>query len=54
MWVLNSPGVFKENISKLFERFAMVYVYVGGLPVINKHNFADHMKYLETNFRRLN
>ena len=47
MLLCNTPYIFQENISKLFEGFDMAFTYTGYVLVINKNNFADHLKALE-------
>ena len=39
MGVCNNPGIFKENISKLFDEFKMVHAYIDDVTVITKNNF---------------
>ena len=47
MGFINSPNIFQENKSKLFEGFLIVRVYIDNAIVMTKHDFADHLKYLE-------
>ena len=46
MGVRNSPKIFQEKISQLFEGLDMVCAYIDYLLVITKQEFADHMKAL--------
>ena len=36
MGVCNSPNIFQENISELFEGFDIVGAYIDDIPLINK------------------
>ena len=38
MGVCNSPDIFQEKISELFDGFNMVRVYIDDVLVINKNN----------------
>ena len=44
MGFYNSPDIFQENISKLFEGFDMVCAYIDDVLVITKNNSEDHLK----------
>ena len=41
MWVCNSPNIFQENISKLFDSFDMIRSYIDDLIVITKNNYEE-------------
>ena len=49
----NSPDIFQENISELFDVFDMVCAYIDGVLVITKNNFHDHLKALDRVLQRL-
>ena len=53
MGVCNSPYIFQENISELFDGFGMVCAYIYDVLVINKNNFKDHLKDLDKVLQRL-
>ena len=53
MGVCNSPNIFKEKISELFDGIDMVSMYVDDILVINKNNIDDHLKYLDKVPQRL-
>ena len=53
MGVYNSPDIFQENISELFDSFDMVRAYIDDVLVINKNNFQDHIKALDKVLQRL-
>ena len=53
MGVFNSPGTFQEKISKLFEGFYMVRVYVYDELLVTKNDFKDHLNALEKVLQRL-
>ena len=46
MGVFNSPDIFQERISKLFEVLDMVSAYIDDVLVITENNFKDHLKAL--------
>ena len=43
MGVCNSPDIFQEKISKLFEGFDMVHFYIDDVLVITKSDFKYHI-----------
>ena len=47
MGVCNNPNIFQENISKLFEGFSIVSVYIDNILVITKDDSKDHLNALE-------
>ena len=47
MGVYNSPNIFQENLSKLFDGSTMVCAYIDEVLVINKNNSKDHIKALD-------
>ena len=53
MGVCNSPNIFQENISKLFDGFYMVSAYIDDVLIITKNNSEDHIKSLDTVLQRL-
>ena len=53
MGVCNSPDIFQEKISELFEGFDNVRAYIDDILVINKGDFADHLQALEKVLQRL-
>ena len=44
MGICNSPNIFQENISKIFEEFNIVHAYIDNVLVIKKHEFVYHLK----------
>ena len=53
MWVCNSPDIFQENISELFDGFYMVREYIHDVLVIDKDIYKDHIKPLYRVLQRL-
>ena len=53
MGVCNSPDIFQEKISELFDVFDMVRAYIDELLIITKNNFKDHLKALDRVPQRL-
>ena len=53
MGVCNSPNIFQEKISELFDGFDMVHAYIDDVLVITKNNFEDHLKALGRFLKRL-
>ena len=53
MGVYNSPNIFQENISELFDGFDMVPDYIDDVLVRPKNNFKDHLKSLDRVLQRL-
>ena len=49
----NSPNIFQEKISELFDGFDMVRAYIDDLLIITKNNFEDHLKSLYSVLQRL-
>ena len=47
MGLCNSPNIFQEKISELFEVFDTVCAYIDVVLVITKKYLADHLKELE-------
>ena len=47
MRALNSPDIFQENISELFDGFYMVRAYIDDALVITDNNFEVHLKSLD-------
>ena len=46
MEVCNSPDIFQENISEIFEGFDMILAYVDNLMVITKYDFVEYLNAL--------
>ena len=44
MGVCNSPYIFQEKISEIFDGFDMVRVYIDDVLIIAENNFEDHLK----------
>ena len=53
MGVCNSPDIFQEKISELFEGFDTVRAYIDDILVITKNDFMDHLVELEKAQQRL-
>ena len=53
MGVFNSPDIFQEKISELFDGFNMVHEYIDDVLFITKNNFKDHLKALYRVLQRL-
>ena len=53
MGVCNSPNIFQEKISKLFEGLYMMRAYIDYVLVITKNYFKDHI-YLSINLASTN
>ena len=53
MGVYNSPNIFQEKISKLFDGFDMVCDYIDDVLVITKNNSEEHLKALYKALQRL-
>ena len=53
MGVCNSPDIFQENISELFDGFYMVRAYIDDVLIITKNNFEEHIKALDRFLQRL-
>ena len=53
MGVCNSPDIFQEKISKLFDDIDMVRIYIDNILVIIKNNFEDHLKALDRVIQKL-
>ena len=53
MGMCNRLEIFQDNISKLFEVFSIVPVYVYNLLVITKENFTDLLKALGKVLKKL-
>ena len=47
MGVCNSPYIFQENTSTLFDGFNMVRLYINDALVITKNNSKEHLKSLD-------
>ena len=47
MDVCNSPEIFQEKISELFEGFDIVRMYVDVVLIITKDDFTNHPKAME-------
>ena len=46
MEVCNSPDIFQEKISEIFEGFDMILAYVDNLMVITKYDFVEYLNAL--------
>ena len=44
MGVCNSPDIFQEKISELFEGFDIVRLYIDNVLLIKDKEFTDHLK----------
>ena len=53
MRVCNSPNIFQENISEVFDGLDMICAYIFDVLIITKNNFEDHLKALEKVLQRL-
>ena len=53
MGICNSPDIFQEKISKLFDDIDMVRIYIDNILVIIKNNFEDHLKALDRVIEKL-
>ena len=53
MGVCNSPDIFQEKISELYDGFDMVHAYIDDVLVIPKDNLEDHLKDLDRVLQRL-
>ena len=53
MGVCNSPDIFQEMISELFDGFDMVRDYIDDVLIITKNNSKDHLKALDKVLQRL-
>ena len=53
MGVCNSPDIFQENLSELFDGLDMLCVYIDDVLVITRNNFKNHLKDLYTVLQRL-
>ena len=53
MGVCNSPDIFQEKISELFEGFKNVRAYIDDLLVINKGDWDEHLDILDKVLQRL-
>ena len=53
MGVCNIPGAFQEKISKLFEGFNKLHVYIYNVLVTTRKYFIDHLKALEIFLQKL-
>ena len=53
MRVCNSPDIFHENTSVLFEGFNMLCAYIDDLILITKHDFKENLNTLEKSIQRL-
>ena len=42
--VYNSPDIFQENISEIFDGSDMVHVYIGDVLFITRNDSKDHLK----------
>ena len=53
MGVCNSPDIFQENISAIFDGFDVLRAYIDDVVVITKNNFEDHIKSSDKVLQRL-
>ena len=53
MGVCNSPDIFQEKISKLFDGFDMVREYIDYVLVISKNNFEECLKFSDKVLQRI-
>ena len=44
MGVCNSPDIFQEKISELFEGFDILRLYIDNVLLIKDKEFTDHLK----------
>ena len=44
MGVCNSPDIFQENISEIFDGSDMVHVYIDDVLFITRNDSKDHLK----------
>ena len=47
MGVYNRPDICQEKISKLFERFGMVFAYIYGILIVNHNNLEYYLNALD-------
>ena len=45
--VCNSPDIFQENISELFDGFVMVRAYIDNIILMTKNNSEENLKALD-------
>ena len=53
MGVCNSPNIFQEKISELFEGFDTVRTFLDNVIFITSKYFTDHLKALEKVLQKL-
>ena len=53
MGVCNSPDIFQDNISELFDGFDMVRAHIDDVFFMTKNYFEDHLKALDRVLQRL-
>jgi Reverse transcriptase (RNA-dependent DNA polymerase) len=53
MGLCNSPGIFQEKMSELFDGFEFVRTYIDDLLTLTKGTFEDHLEKLEQVLYRL-
>ena len=53
MKVCNSPNIYQENVSKLFDASDMVRAYIDDVLIITKNNSEEHLKSLDKVLQRL-
>src|SRR5210317_2092281 len=53
MGLCNSPDIFQEKMSELFEGFDFVRAYIDDLLSITNGTFDDHLEKLELIFKKL-
>jgi Reverse transcriptase (RNA-dependent DNA polymerase) len=53
MGICNSPDIFQEKMSSLFDDLEYVKTYIDNLLVISKGNWSDHLQHLDVVLQRL-
>ena len=53
MGVSNSPGIFQEEMKKMFCGFEFIRAYINDLLIITKGDISDHLDKLGKYFRNL-
>ena len=53
MGLCNSPDIFQEKMSTLFQELEYVRAYIDDLLIITKNNFKDHIEKLDKVFNKL-
>ena len=53
MGLCNSPDIFQEKMSELFDGLELVQTYIDDLLCLTKGDFSDHLEKLERILHRL-